>query len=53
MVARGDEQQGGRVGADAVEAERARRASVDERHDQVIQTLDLRVEELDSAAELT
>ena len=46
----GDQQQGGGVRADAVEAEQARREGGDERDDEVIQPPDLGIEELHSPA---
>lgn len=46
-----DEEHGGGVGADSVEAEEAGRADGDERDDRLVQPVDLGVEELHAAAE--
>jgi hypothetical protein len=52
MIPGGDEQQGGGVGADAAEAEQARRADGDERDDQVVQPPGLCAGELHAPAAL-
>jgi hypothetical protein len=52
MVARGDQQQGGGVRADAVEGEQAGRADGDQRDDELVQAADLVVEELHAAPQL-
>ena len=45
MISGGDQEQGGGVGADAVEGEQAGSAGGDERDDQLIEALELAVEE--------
>ena len=52
VVPGGDEQGSGGVRADAVEAEQAGSADGDQRDDQLVQALELRVQELSAAAEL-
>ena len=52
VVPGGDEQQGGGVGADAVEGEQARGAGGDEGDDELVQAAELAVEELGAPAEL-
>jgi hypothetical protein len=52
MVPGGDQHQRGGVRADAVQAQQARRAGGDQRDDQLIQALHLRVQELGAAAQL-
>ena len=46
VVSGGDQEQGGGVGADAVQGEQAGGAGGDERDDQLVQALELAVEEL-------
>jgi hypothetical protein len=52
VVPGGDEQGGGGVRPDAVEAEQAGSADGDQRDDQLVQALELAVQELSAAAEL-
>ncbi len=50
VVPGGDQQQGGGIGADAVQAEQARRAGGDQRDDELIEAPELGVQELDTPA---
>ena len=52
MVSGGDQEQGGGVGADAVQGKEAGRAGGHERDDQLIEAVELAVEECRAAAQL-
>jgi hypothetical protein len=52
VVSGGDQEHGGGVAADSVEAEQVGSGGGDERDDEVVQPFDLAVEEIDAPAEL-
>ena len=52
VVPGGDQEQGGGVGADAVQGEQAGGAGGDERDDELVEALELAVEELGAPAQL-